>query len=339
MAEMVAAGRPIRSKVLANRTVPFAKRVIWLRALLFSKGLFQAAVWPTLTSAELKVVHCAVVKVMRMVHFPAGPIDFADSASSADVIRALGLPAPVNLLRTARLDLFVRLLVKPSPILLSLLFVARNAKRSWVKAVHADLAFAAKFSKPLARLSAAPVSQWAIWILRDPVKAKRVFHDALQSKEANMCEVWGFSKSLREIDLVVACDGCSATFKSRQALAVHRYKVHGWRHPAHAYAVGTHCTVCLLEFWHRHRLLAHLMDKSQVCMSNLVLRSAPMSCDAIAALDDAAKIDARNAKHAGRRRGWASKPCVRLLGPLLPILGADQESAHPLGVGNRWHVV
>jgi len=336
-AEMVSCALPLRTKVLARESVALDKRIVWTKALLFSKGLFQAAVWPTLRSAEVQVVHVAVMKVLGMVRSTPGKVDFSQVESSADVLKALALPAPINLLRIARLDLFIRLLVKPSPILLALLFTARNAKRSWVKALQDDLSFVVRCSEKLGRLTLITIAEWAQWILTNPMRAKKMFHAALHTDEANRPEVWGVSKKLREIDIASPCDLCSCVFSSRQALAVHKYRKHGWRHPARLFARGTHCSVCLLEFWHRHRLLAHLMDKAPTCLANLQIRGSPLPVPQADALDMEARVQNRELKRSGRRRGWAGKPCVRLQGPLFPILGADTSCCHPLGVGNRWH--
>ena len=336
---MVTTARPLKHKVLARDSVDLSKRVIWAKALLFSRGLFQAAVWPTLRSAEVQVVHVAVMKVLRMVKPSQSSGDFSCCDSSADVLAALHLPAPINFLRIARVDLFVRLLVKPSPILLALLYVARNAKRSWVGALCDDLAYAAKCYPPLHRFAVFSVAEWSKWILRNPVRAKRTLHQAFYSTQANCIESWGFSKKLRDIDLVVSCDLCASDFGSRQALAVHKYRKHGWRHPARLFTSTTHCTVCLLEFWQRHRVLAHLMDKSPVCLANLQLRGSPMTCFQSDLLDEEARAANKLLKASGRRRAWADKPCVRLAGPLRPVVGSDNTCSHPIGVGNRWHHV
>ena len=40
---------------------------------------------------------------------------------------------------------------------------------------------------------------------------------------------------------------------------------------------------------------------------------------------------------AGKRRHFAEFPCVRLHGPILPILTIRQSSHHPLGFGHNYH--
>eukprot|EP00973_Karenia_brevis_P079363 11013778-Karenia_brevis.AAC.1 len=43
-------------------------------------------------------------------------------------------------------------------------------------------------------------------------------------------------------------------------------------------------------------------------------------------------------RRAGYRRTRASVPCVRLQGPLLPIVPMeDFQCTHPLGPSRRWH--
>ena len=52
MASMREAARPLVAKVLRRTTVPVHKRLMVARAVLFSKGLFQAAVWPNLQAGQ-----------------------------------------------------------------------------------------------------------------------------------------------------------------------------------------------------------------------------------------------------------------------------------------------
>eukprot|EP00973_Karenia_brevis_P073706 10245056-Karenia_brevis.AAC.1 len=59
-------------------------------------------------------------------------------------------------------------------------------------------------------------------------------------------------------------------------------------------------------------------------------------------LDSEARIVERSNTRSGWRRGHANRACVRLQGPLLPIVplsdGDGEESgSHPLGTGHRWH--
>ena len=82
---------------------------------------------------------------------------------------------------------------------------------------------------------------------------------------------------------------------------------------------------------------SHTMDKAPTCLANLQIRGSPLPVPQADALDMEARVQNRELKRSGRRRGWAGKPCVRLQGPLFPILGADTSCCHPLGVGNRWH--
>ena len=76
-----------------------------------------------------------------------------------------------------------------------------------------------------------------------------------------------------------------------------------------------------------------------MCQVNLVFRGDVMPDEEVQELDALEREAVRIRKKAGRSVAWAAAPCVRLCGPLLPIVGADDGCAHPLGVGNRWHNV
>ena len=123
-------------------------------------------------------------------------------------------------------------------------------------------------------------------------------------------------------------------------IATHIYRQHGVKHPARYLVDGTSCPICLLEFHTRTRLIAHIANKSTVCCSNLKCRMQPFSEAVVAQMDDEAKVCEKANKRSGWRRGRAHEPCIRLSGPLWPIIPIAENEfgnvAHPLGYGHRW---
>ena len=102
----------------------------------------------------------------------------------------------------------------------------------------------------------------------------------------------------------------------------------------------THCTVCMLEFHTRDRVLAHIMDKSPICLQNLVYRGRVITDDEAIPLDVLAAATAKQRK----KCAVGCLPSIRLYGPVLPVVqdGADglvcrmPPIRHPLGPHRRW---
>ena len=74
-----------------------------------------------------------------------------------------------------------------------------------------------------------------------------------------------------------ACPDCPKVCTSAQSLAAHRFAVHKVVNPARAYAHGTHCKACLVEFWERPRLAMHLKATNSKCFPALSCNITPLS--------------------------------------------------------------
>ena len=334
MAIMSESAQPIRVKVLNNSKVPLTRRVLFLRALLFSRGFFQAATWPVLVTSEAQALHSGTMRVVRYVYGGFNPSS-PSFVSDADVLKHVSLPAPINMLRIARVSLFFKVVSTGCPSLLNLLYIGLRAKRSWLAGVREDLVTAVRHSSSVASISAIGMSEWSRYVLARGCKGKVPIVKSLSSDAANSQSAWAFSKKLLGAGVIFRCDDCAGVFTSKQGLAVHRYRKHGWRHDAHLLVDVTHCPVCMVEFWHRSRILAHLMDKSLVCLNNLRLRVTRLPRELADELDAISKREVKAWKASGKHKAWASVPCVRLSGPIFPIIGPEGMHTHTLGPNRR----
>ena len=116
------------------------------------------------------------------------------------------------------------------------------------------------------------------------------------------------------------CNTCFKSFGTIQQCNLHKFKAHGWLHPAHYLVDDVYCPCCLKYLHTRSRVLEHLRYKSPTCFHNLTLRGNLISHDV--ALDfctATAPVETLN-RRAGRRRAHAAKPVCRAQRPLLPIL-------------------
>ena len=322
MATMAEAARPFVSKVFRRTAIPLAKRLMVMRALLFSKGFFQCAVWPLLNANEVEALHSSTMRIVR--HLMAEPAyDHASHRSDEVVLQTTGAAAPVNMLRHARVAFCARCIRLPDPAALKFLVAGRSAKRSWIRAVEDDLAVLSLRSPLFASLRGLALREWVAVIRASPKLFLRSLQKAFASAEMNSKGVWASTSRLRQLDECVSCPSCERQFKDSHAVQVHRMRVHGWLHEARRMLNTTHCTCCLKEFHSRTRVLAHVMAKSAVCRLNLALRPCRLTEAEAAALDHEARIEDRRDKTSGWRRGTAHQACVQLLGPQLPVLPID----------------
>ena len=102
-----------------------------------------------------------------------------------------------------------------------------------------------------------------------------------------------------------------------QALGVHNFRVHGVVKPMRMLVEQTHCIVCLVQFWNRTCLVAHLScSKGARDCAPIVAQLPPLSSERVAELDEAERIRVLHQKRGGRLRHTTSAPAVRLSGPL-----------------------
>ena len=167
----------------------------------------------------------------------------------------------------------------------------------------------------------------------------RLFRMYLKSPFANLSVTWDSDKVVAPIVMRVSCDLCTMKFRSEQALALHRYKVHGFKNYMRQFVQGTHCPVCLKQFWTRERIINHLRCRSHVCRNNLLLAGPCLSVDQADDLDALEYGANASRQRKGQRRHQADLPVVRLQGPLRAIFtmpGCDSEH-HASGIGhNHW---
>ena len=134
-----------------------------------------------------------------------------------------------------------------NPILPKVLFAGRAAKRSWLKALSADFSAIAAGSPLMEALAGASMAEWRQFFAGSPRAAMRSVDKALAAPALNARHMWGPTRRAREAGMAFDCPDCGKAFASRQSAAVHRYRVHRWRHDARRLLDTTHCTVCLLE--------------------------------------------------------------------------------------------
>ena len=240
------------------------------------------------------------------------------------MLRASGLLHPRWQLALLRALLAIQLVERGAWPLLGLACAAAGRPRSWWASLATDLQRAAEATtlwenKPpanvpdLRRLARAGTSACRALI-------KRAFSWASETAlSAAVLAAENLPSTIGTEPLLHGCKDCSASFCSHVALAVHAAKCHGYRQEARRYALDHSCSICLLVFGSRMRLVRHLARPDSICLYNARRLGLALSSDELAVQEQLSAAQARDARRAGRRECWSSTHTWQALGPARPL--------------------
>ena len=196
-----------------------------------------------------------------------------------------------------------------------LLFASKTVLKSWIHALEDDFNVLSRVSPKHAGMTGS--ADWFAAFRRSPHQMRKGIKEACLLPEANRLAASARGPSEVFFGAPWVCDACGKRTGSKQALAVHAFRKHGFVRKARFYAdQDAVCHICLLKFGCRGRLIEHLANASPKCMDALLRMFKPLPDDVVAALDASDRATARELVHTGRRRVVATMPCFRLPGPL-----------------------
>ena len=133
------------------------------------------------------------------------------------------------------------------------------------------------------------------------------------------------------------CTVCEKSFPTLQKMTLHAFKTHGVKNIYRQY-VGSnwHCLVCMKMFWSRERVVNHIRYRSKVCRTQMLTNPPPYTPEQADDFDLEEAKSNRELSHRGSRRHKAVKPCVQLIGPIMPIASVCPSKHHPLGRGHNY---
>ena len=104
---------------------------------------------------------------------------------------------------------------------------------------------------------------------------------------------------------------CSEAFASKQALGLHKRRVHQFLIPIRRMVWGTRCPICSVQFHSRPRLIQHLAYDAQVCRREF-LDGEPLELpdEVIKRLDAIDAVKARSNRRAGLPERFAFVPAL-----------------------------
>jgi len=336
--------------ILRVKSIPVVKKVCVIQAYIISKGIFQSGTWPNLNDTQYRRFHGCILKLYRDAtgqyykhsrgdedNGSTSEFNVCNMFNDDDLVYQFGFMCPKTMLRFARLSLFLRILRKSPPQIKELILAQdeRKFKSGWVQSLRSDIVWLSQAEF----FDACQGYDLAAWIgfvsgnLKTAVSKVRVF---CKSPYANIVTQWATSPSLKALSSPIECEQCGQILKSLQSHALHMSSKHGVKNKFRKYVDGPICRVCLVNFWSRERCLNHVRYRSPVCRANNIWRGPVLSDEEANSLDQSECTENKRLYAAGKRRHQAALPCIRVCGPLLPILTEHSSAHHPLGRGHNY---
>ena len=137
------------------------------------------------------------------------------------------------------------------------------------------------------------------------------------------------------------CADCGMSFPDKTSLQMHGAVLHKKKTKVRLHFNATYCQICCLEFHSRVALMDHLY-KTVICHANLLACPQVHTEEECEPMDEECrKFRECNKKKLQPKHG-SGMPCVRRLGPYLPVRGADgsiiqTSNGHPLSSDHPWH--
>ena len=310
-------------------------------AYLISKGAHHAGTWPRLSDAQQRVFAKPILVMYRYIVGEGYDHENSmhSSKTNSDIIHENGFLSPVSIIRRLRTMLFVRITLKAVEHLSSIALSMQHVPKSWANCVLEDLKLLSSFSgvDTLKRgASFTKLEQWQALVLE---VGKGFYKCVAEACRHPLCNVVFDNPAQIPSTRPYLCDTCPSTFASHQSLCVHQCKAHGIKNICRRY-VGSeiHCVVCMKLFWNRERVVNHVRYRSKICR-DWHFQFPPYYTQGQAdEFDDAEAKPNRDLHHVGSRRHKASRPCIQLAGPLVPIVVTDGTFSkhHPLGRGHQY---
>ena len=276
-----------KKQVFASPLVPIADKVAIFNSVVVSVLLYGAGAWTCVDSAVerlLQTAYVAMARVMLSKHLEPQ----SRRVSGEHVLALLGLPDVYTLLHAGRLSYLASFV----SLDIQCLWAMAHAERHWLQAVAASVHWLWEEVDGGAVYSSWQCAwqEWCRDIPRRPRWWKRRIRFAKESSCRRQCveEAWQHYRGLVLRRMMAAgatlpgvaedsrlpcevCVPCCRKFDSKQAWAVHAFKVHGRTRPERSLVEGVSCPICLRTFASNVRLCRHVQH-SGACRGQLRAR-------------------------------------------------------------------
>eukprot|EP00435_Cladocopium_sp_Y103_P030815 s10_g7.t1 len=271
-----------RKLLFQNPAIPLPKRTQLFQCLIGSRLLYGAESWVLTDQRTKDFVHASIMRLYRRLLKAAHD----DHLSDDEILHALQLPSPSELLRVARLRYLGSLFACPQSASWGLL----NQDHQWIRLVEDDLEWMYSQLHHSSDLlpPAENLAQWFHLITWHRPYWKRLIQRACKHAilQRSRCfrllsfhkDVFGFLHQCGQQTPAAAapsveplgffgCMLCQISCKSKGGEGAHMNRCHGYVNPVRKLFAGTQCAVCLREYFTSGKLKQHLLHSRHVAVS------------------------------------------------------------------------
>ena len=284
-----AAYTELKRAVFLNRHISPPGRIQLVNSLIVTKLMYGASVWTDVTSATLKRLEAFLMRLYRSI------LDIGfwkhETGVSDHALRAYHELPTFRLLWTKmRLGYLQHISRHGALHYIDAMCRELPSRRGWLHEASADLRWLQRqvelpFDVPTNEQEwkhvlpqVAQMSNWKSTVkraIRIYLSKEKVawqthhFHDLIfqEMEDAGLQPIEKEQPALLS-DMWI-CDRCTATFDSKQKLAVHKARKHGCLSEERDFVQSTVCAGCLYNFWTTRRLQQHLATRSNGCFLRL----------------------------------------------------------------------
>ena len=276
-----------RRTVFAHPQIDVADKVSLFRTLVLSTLFHASGTWPVISAkaaAMLQRTYLNMARSMLVKHYRGDTLHLCQDR----VLALLRLPSVQIWLHFHRLSYLASFMVLDEPTVWAL----AHAEKRWLQSVRESLEWLWVQVDGGSRTQSWEQA-WQVWrhdILHKPRAWKNLIRFARESATRGevLSEGWqqcrglllkrllragGIVTAWRDVfqDAACACGLCQKVFATRQAWAVHAFKVHGRVTLARRLVQGEQCPVCL-KTYPTHMQLCHHLQGSSYCRHRLQAR-------------------------------------------------------------------
>ena len=327
MGSMKAKCKEVKGKILKNPHVEFRRKAMVVRSALYAKGFFHCGTWRRLRVAEGRRIHGSVMSIWRSLLMLDSPL--SEHRNDDSILQQLEVLPPLSFVVHMRLVLFYRLLRKPPSQLWLVLCNVSSHPESWLATVLGNLNALAEVFPKWEEMKGCGLSEWVQLIIGVGKSWKKMVLQALSHPAVLNVSFW-YIHELKHASLVTEqsniaapiqsrfyCSVCDCSCKTVQGLSWHMFDKHGRKSDLRNYIPGTYCPACLYQFHSRERVIRHATRSSPRCHRVIMLTLARLTKEEVDSLDAASLEVSRSLASKGFRREFASKPPVKMFGPLV----------------------
>ena len=304
--------KPLRKAVLCNEKIQIGQRTAVIKSLSFSKSTYTIGSWMPMKVAEEKAWRTKTMKTIRLLFKER--YDAERHMTDEEVLVRSGLLAPQEMITLATLRTCSMLAQWADDDYLEPFMdtLASNEGTWMVYAVSEINNLSKKVNTGWGVLNNFPE---VIEALKGP-KAQKDMNSHLKKytrallhergqrwliRQSHPKNGLGAQKEAEEEQEEFSCIPCKKIFRSKAALGVHNYKIHGNFCEAYSYAATSICYACLGQYFTRERLVRHLQWGTMDCLTQIKAMVEPLTKEQILFLNARDKEQYQGDKKQGKR--------------------------------------